>query len=63
MVKPYSTDLDGELRALGEAAHKAAKTARKTQDPRAFLLKRIALETDDLVEGRVAPDPTPQGAA
>ena len=62
-MKPYSTDLDGELRALNEAAYKAAKSARKAQDPRMFLLIRIALETDDLVEGRVAPDPTPQGAA
>ena len=63
MVRNDHTGLDDALRALNEAAYLAAKEARKSQDPRAFLLKRIALASDDLVEGRVAPDPTPQGAA
>lgn len=63
MVRNDHSRLNEALRALNEAAYLAAKEARKAQDPRAFLLKRIALASDDLVEGVVAPDPTPQGAA
>ena len=63
MVRNDHAELDAALRALNDAAYLAARHARKAQDPRAFLLKRIALASDDLVEGRAAPDPTPQGAA
>jgi len=38
------------LRDLNEAAYAAAKAARKSQDPRADELKRLALDTDRILE-------------
>jgi hypothetical protein len=49
--------LDNALRALNEAAYAAAKIARQEADCRASVLRAMALKSDDLVEGRVAPAP------
>lgn len=38
------------LRALNDAAHAAARQARKMKDPRADELTRLARETDRLVD-------------
>lgn len=52
MVKNDHTELDAALRALNDAAYLAARHARKAKDPRSDMLKRLALQSDDLVEGR-----------
>ena len=39
------------IKALNDAAYIAATLLRKANDPRAARAKRIALETDDLVDG------------
>lgn len=39
------------IRALNDAAYAAAKAARKSGDPRAGEFRRIALETDRLMDG------------
>jgi hypothetical protein len=42
--------LNQAMHALNEAAYAAAKAARKSQDPRAAELKRLALDTDRILE-------------
>jgi len=39
------------LRALNEAAYAAARIAAKAKDPRADDLRKVARETDRLVDG------------
>jgi hypothetical protein len=43
------------MRALNDAAHFAAKQARKVGDPRAAELTRIARETDALMDNIAPP--------
>ena len=43
------------MRALNEAAHAAARQARKMGDPRAAELARIARETDALMDNITMP--------
>ncbi|SDY00132.1 hypothetical protein [Roseicitreum antarcticum] len=52
MSAPARTPLDAALRALNAAAYLAAHEARMAKDPRADDLKRMSLQTDDLVDGR-----------
>ena len=44
------SNLAHALRLLNEAAHVAAKVARKSQDPRAAELIKLARQTDDLID-------------
>lgn len=46
------------IRALNDAAHYAARQARKMGDPRAADLTRIARETDALMDMSVPDAPT-----
>lgn len=43
--------VEQSLRALNEAAYAAARAASKANDPRAADLRRLALETDRIVDG------------
>jgi hypothetical protein len=43
--------VEQSLRALNEAAYAAARAASKAADPRAADLRRLALETDRIVDG------------
>lgn len=46
--------LQDALRDLNEAAYLAAKLAAKSHDPRAADLRKVALETDRIVDGVAA---------
>ena len=49
------SDFYKTLRALNDAAHALAKTARKERDPRAKRLTELAWEIDNMMEQRPAP--------